>query len=56
MPSTIDTRDETRATSRKECYDPVYLKRPNLQTISEILFQDLSATGVRMISRAPLSI
>lgn len=57
MPSAIDTRDETRATSRKECYDPVYLKRPNLhlltgQTVSEVLFQDLSATGVRMISRA----
>ncbi|OCL01860.1 GMC oxidoreductase [Glonium stellatum] len=55
--STIDARDQTRATSRKEYYDPVYLERSNLhlvtgQIVSEILFEYLSATGVRIVSRA----
>jgi choline dehydrogenase-like flavoprotein len=56
-PSTIDRRDETRVTARKEYYDPVYSRRPNLhlqtgQTVIEILFQNLTASGIRMISRA----
>jgi len=56
-PSTIDRRDETRASARKEYYDPVYSKRPNLhlltgQTVIEILFQNLTASGVRMVSSA----
>ncbi|KAF2003327.1 GMC oxidoreductase [Amniculicola lignicola CBS 123094] len=56
-PSTIDARDSTRATARKAYYDPVFATRPNLHlltgyTVDEILFQKLTAMGVRIISRA----
>jgi len=57
---TIDRRDQTRTTSRKAYYDPVYRQRPNLVVLTkyraiEILFSDerkekLTATGVKIIS------
>jgi len=52
--ASIDRRDQTRATSRKAYYDTVYLERPNLRllignTVTEILFRNLTAIGVRTI-------
>jgi choline dehydrogenase-like flavoprotein len=57
---TIDRRDQTRTTSRKAYYDPVYRQRPNLILLTkhravEILFSEkgkekLEATGVKITS------
>jgi len=57
---TIDRRDQTRTTSRKAYYDPVYSQRPNLVLLTkhraiEILFSDKGkgnpeATGVKITS------
>lgn len=54
-PVTVDRRDQTRATARKEYYDP-FSARPNLQlltghTVDEILFHHLKAVGIKIISR-----
>jgi choline dehydrogenase-like flavoprotein len=54
--NTVDPRDGTRATARKDYYDPICSRRKNLviltgQTVSEILFRGLYATGVEMVSR-----
>ncbi|KAF1955148.1 alcohol oxidase [Byssothecium circinans] len=55
-PSTIDRRDQTRATARKEYYDPINATRPNLHlltghVVEEILFQRSKASGIRALSR-----
>lgn len=57
---TIDRRDQTRMTSRKAYYDPIYRQRPNLVLMTkyraiEIIFSDkreekLIATGVKITS------
>jgi choline dehydrogenase-like flavoprotein len=57
MENTIDPRDGTRASARKEYYDPICARRKNLviltgQTAREILFRRLRATGVEIVSRA----
>jgi choline dehydrogenase-like flavoprotein len=56
-PLTIDGHDKTRVTSRKAYYDPVFSTRSNLElltghTVTRIHFQKLTATGVRIVSRA----
>lgn len=54
--STVDRSSGVRDTSRRAYYDPVCAKRKNLhiltrQTVSEILFHDLNARGVKIVSR-----
>jgi choline dehydrogenase-like flavoprotein len=61
MESTIDPRDGTRASARKEYYDPICGKRKNLailtgHTATEILFRRLRATGVSIVSRVDGSV
>ncbi|PKS08531.1 hypothetical protein jhhlp_004916 [Lomentospora prolificans] len=56
-PSTIDAGDRTRTTARKAYYDPVFSQRPNLRlltehTVTEIVFQNLRAVGVKITSQA----
>ena len=56
-PATVDWRDKTRSTSRKAYYDPVRSARPDLHllaghTVTEVLFEGFTATGVRVVSRS----